>query len=244
MCTLSFIPRDRGYSVAMNRDEQRTRPTAFPPAIEHFREGSVLGPQEPGGGRWVLLNNRGITYSLLNWHAVQDHSAKPAESRGQLLNLLATANTPAELEFLLNALILAPFRPFRLVSFFPAQRQVLESQWDTRRLRFRRWPWRTRIWASSGWDERQAARSRAHLFAQSSEAARAGRGWQQQFHSSHLPAKGPFSVCMHRRDAKTVSYAQIEVGASAASLTYQNGSPCRRRPSVKRNLRLHSPLRS
>src|SRR6266496_5349747 len=33
MCTISFVPKPRGFYLVMNRDEKLTRSTALPPAI-------------------------------------------------------------------------------------------------------------------------------------------------------------------------------------------------------------------
>ena len=47
------------------------------------------------------------------------------------------------------------------------------------------------------------------------------------FHRSHWPDRGPYSPCMHREDAVTVSYTRIRVDVDAVELTYVDGSPCK-----------------
>ena len=46
-----------------------------------------------------------------------------------------------------------------------------------------------------------------------------------QLHASHVPEKSACSICMHRSDAKTVSFSHIHVGNSI-QFNYREGSPC------------------
>jgi hypothetical protein len=50
------------------------------------------------------------------------------------------------------------------------------------------------------------------------------------FHRSHEPARGPYSPCMHRPDARTVSFSWISVDAAGVRFHYVADSPCRGRP--------------
>jgi hypothetical protein len=47
-----------------------------------------------------------------------------------------------------------------------------------------------------------------------------------QFHRSHLPERGPCSVCMHRDDAATVSLSIVTVNRDTVEFGYQPNSPC------------------
>ena len=47
------------------------------------------------------------------------------------------------------------------------------------------------------------------------------------FHRSHRPVRGPWSVCMHRLDARTVSYSQLRASETELSFRYAQGAPCR-----------------
>jgi hypothetical protein len=49
----------------------------------------------------------------------------------------------------------------------------------------------------------------------------------RRFHASHGAAAGPFSTCMHRDDAETVSFSQISVTRREIRFEYQPGAPCR-----------------
>jgi len=50
--------------------------------------------------------------------------------------------------------------------------------------------------------------------------------WVKNLHQSHDPVPGPFSICVHRKDAATVSYTEVRCGGEAISMSYRSGSPC------------------
>ena len=52
------------------------------------------------------------------------------------------------------------------------------------------------------------------------------------------PAPSAWSVCRHRDDARTVSHAEIEVGAAGAVLRYLDGPPCSLAPALELRLAL------
>jgi phosphate starvation-inducible protein PhoH len=45
-------------------------------------------------------------------------------------------------------------------------------------------------------------------------------------HRSHLPERGELSICMHRREAHTVSLSHVRVNDDDVSIDYFAGSPC------------------
>jgi hypothetical protein len=42
----------------------------------------------------------------------------------------------------------------------------------------------------------------------------------------HVPETGPFSTCMHRADAATVSYTEVVVSSRQAMMRHHAGAPC------------------
>ena len=46
------------------------------------------------------------------------------------------------------------------------------------------------------------------------------------YHRSHHPERGPYSPCMHRPDAKTVSYSEVTVSDEQVCFRYRPLSPC------------------
>lgn len=47
--------------------------------------------------------------------------------------------------------------------------------------------------------------------------------WHGRLHHSHRPERGPYSTCMHRENASTVSYTEVTVSWQAASMRYVPG---------------------
>src|SRR6266702_5567457 len=68
MCTLTFIPTEDGYLVAMNRDELRSRPPALLPDVFEKHGVEMTYPRERSGGTWIACNGHGNLLALLNWN--------------------------------------------------------------------------------------------------------------------------------------------------------------------------------
>jgi hypothetical protein len=223
MCTATFWPTSDGYRVAMNRDEQRRRPPALPPAIHRSPLGTALHPLETDGGTWISVNDAGITLFLVNWYTVPSKATPGAVTRGAIIQALCQARSLDTAEP--NP---APStRPFRLIGVFPGSRRVREWRWDSQSLSAMDHPWEPRQWISSGLDEPGAQRIRAGTFTERCGAPDAGSAsWLRALHASHDPEPGPYSHCVHRQDAATVSSTQIEVLPTSVTLSYHPGSPC------------------
>src|SRR5437773_1891444 len=94
MCTVTFIARQKGYCLGMNRDEKLTRPTGLPPNKRNVNGRAVLCPSEPGGGTWIALDDGGTTFALINWYSITARVLGKAVSRGEVVNSVSTASTP------------------------------------------------------------------------------------------------------------------------------------------------------
>src|SRR5260370_21255605 len=120
MCTVTFMPRRTGYCLAMNRDEQRTRPEGQPPAQRNIGGHGVSYPSEAGGGTWIALNDNGVSLALVNWYSVTARVKRDALSRGELIPSVSAATKWAVVDVGLKGLALHRFNPFRLIGLFPA----------------------------------------------------------------------------------------------------------------------------
>src|SRR5436309_14100126 len=89
MCTISFVPKPRGFYLVMNRDEKFTRSTALPPAIVDLADRRAIFPRELAGGTWIAANDAGICLALVNWHRIQRQPVRSISSRGQVVKALA-----------------------------------------------------------------------------------------------------------------------------------------------------------
>jgi len=228
MCTVTFIPRRKGYCLGMNRDEKRTRPQARPPAHRNLNGHRVLYPSEPMGGTWIAVNDTGASFALINWYSVPQRPENNTTSRGIIIPSIASAHTTALTQDSLGKLSLRRMNPFGLVAVFPDSREITEWRWDMKRLSCRPHPWRAQQWISSGFDERRVQTKRSRTFRQKLHQSSVGRlDWLRRLHRSHLPNPGPFSTCMHRADASTVSYTEIVVTERSSNIHYLDGPPCR-----------------
>jgi len=225
MCTISFVPTADGFRLAMNRDEKRNRIAALPPDAFEIGGRRVLCPREPSGGTWLAVNDAGLCLALINWHRVEREPHERIESRGHVIPKLMSAGDSAAVTRQLRRMPLQNLRPFRLLVIDPNRHALTECQWNLRKLVARRHDWQTQHWFSSGYDERQAEKERTEIC----HGWSLGNGAQlRELHASHLPKRGPFSICMHRPDAMTVSYSEIVATTRQVTLRYLPGPPCRR----------------
>ena len=227
MCTVSFIARRRGYLLAMNRDEKRTRPAGLPPRSRFNNGRTVLGPAESGGGSWITVNEAGVAFALINWYSVPAPASSGPVSRGEVVNAVSGEIEAAAAAEQLGALPLKRINPFRLIGVFPATREVVEWRWNLIELVRHNHAWSAQQFISSGLDEPMAQRVRSETFHRAQRQVSAGTlAWLRRLHCSHTPACGPFSTCMHRPDAATVSYTELAVSVTAARMRHRNAAPC------------------
>src|SRR5664279_5533182 len=227
MCTVTFIARKNGYAFGMNRDEQLSRVAGLPPSKKIIGGCAVLAPSEPGGGTWIALNNAGVTFALINWYSITARVSGETVSRGQVVNAVCAAKSPDGAAAALAQLSLQRINPFRLIGVFPGTKEIDEWRWDLKTLVRKKHRWKDQQWISSGWDEPAAQRVRSRTFSAALKQKSAGSlGWLRRLHRSHSPEAGPFSTCMHRADAATVSYTEVVVTKHQATMRYHAGAPC------------------
>jgi hypothetical protein len=221
MCTLSFIPKSTGYLIGMNRDERVSREKAVSPQIFAF---GAVHPREPGGGTWIGANELGITFALLNQNSLA--KMPKLRSRGEIIPSLLACQDLSQVIARMAELDLYGILPFRLVAFLPAARTVLQWSWDSPTLRGMKLPWRTRHWFSSGISElAQEIRGRTCHDAWRQRNA-GSMEWLRGVHASHAPVRGSFSVCVHRPDAASMSYTEIEYHPQELIMRYHASHPC------------------
>ncbi len=235
MCTLSFLPVQTGFRLAMNRDEKRVRIAALPPERFFVGERGVIYPREPSGGTWLAVNDAGVCLALINWHRIKKEPLERIESRGQVIPQLIGASSSVQVERKLRAVPLQNLRPFRLIAAVSSEHMLVEFGWNLRALEVSKRPWRTHHWFSSGFDERQAEITRRVVCGNAEPRTIKDL---RTLHRSHAPRRGPFSICMHRGDARSVSYGEVSVTASSVVMRYANGSPCAAKLTLTKRLPL------
>ena len=227
MCTVSFIARQQGYALAMNRDEKLARVAGLPPKRSIISGRAVLALSELGGGTWIALNDGGATLALINWYAITARVKGETVSRGRVVNATCAALKPIEAESALAELPLKRINPFRLIGIFPATHEIVEWRWDLKKIAKSNGPWKAQQWISSGFDEPTAQRVRSQTFQCALQQKSAGKlSWLRRLHHSHTPVCGPFSTCMHRADAATVSCTMVAVYPKKAVMSYHSAPLC------------------
>ncbi len=219
MCTLAFIPTKDGYLLGMNRDEQKTRPPALSPEIVSKQNKRFIMPVDHRGGTWLGISETGNTFALLNWYP--EDRLQGTQSRGQIIPQVIAAADCAEFDLELRALDLSKMSAFRLIGVFFGDRLLKEIRWNGSVLQTTSHEWAQRIWASSGFNEGEAIFKRSQVWEESLPInLQNPRRWMTNLLGSHRGGPGPFSICMHRDDAQTVSYSEVEVNTRTKMLRY------------------------
>lgn len=220
MCTVSWIHSEDGYSLFSNRDEKRIRPAALAPRV-HEQDGiRYVSPIDTSfGGAWIAVNEFGVSLCLLNGAGDRGRGQR---SRGWVVSELATARSTVEAEVRLGRCDLSVYAPFTLLVLEPFQDGLL-AEWSGEWLILSSAE-NCQVLASSSFDyegvrQRRAVQLGARRRQVSPELLR-------EFHRSHADGPGPYSPCMHRSDACTVSFTSVFVNDRGIEMRYQPGSPC------------------
>lgn len=244
MCTVSFLPStDGGFYLAMNRDEKVDRCAALAPTIVKLENRHAVFPSEPTGGTWISANDAGVCLALINWHRVERQPKNHIVSRGKIVRALASKTGTDEIADSIGKLPLRKLRPFRLIAIVPSEKLVTEWRWNLQSLAVRDHKWQSQHWFSSSFDERRAELERKRVCdAARSRQFKRNLAWLRQLHRSHSPRRGPFSICMHRRDGRTVSYTEVSVSKKRATMRYKPGPCCSGGLIATKRISLARPL--
>ncbi len=242
MCTISWFISSAGYRVFFNRDEQVTRPKAIPPKVFIENDVSTIMPVDPqGGGTWCAVNEYGFTFALLNFYQGRFPKGRLI-SRGKLVRACAGFRRAEHAYKYLRELNLVKYAPFSLLCFTPCSdavdsNNILNKQLqETARVTMMRWTGKELIETEQNcplissavrYDEVYESRLMVYksIFEGKSTENKTVEDYQE-LHASHLPGRSSHSICMHRDDAQTVSFSQIEVTNKDVQFFYSDGPPC------------------
>lgn len=218
MCTVTWERSAEGYELYFSRDERFSRQPAVPPRVVQLGDLRCLAPFDGDfGGTWIGVNELGLTACLLNG----SDSFKPAnrvESRGRLVVRALACNSVDAFASCLDATDLGSFRAFTLLGV-SAQGSCAALMWNGRKLVRDTGAELGQPFTSSSFEPERVIPYRKGLFQSSSQRGSA-------FHASHAGGPGPLSVCMHRPDARTVSFTQVSVRRDHVSMLYSPHPPC------------------
>ena len=228
MCTVSWLHRSDGYELFCNRDERHIRKPAGGPAIQKMRGIRFIAPVDGDyGGSWISVNEYGLTLCLLNryedgWPVLKANY----QSRGLLLTGLMDCRSRSEVYARTSNLDLSAYQPFTLLCLVPGEASLL-VYWSGRRLSIDNDGESSMPLISSSYDRTNVMATRRKLLQQrAAQSTGVTSSLLYDFHRSHDPAPGAYSVCMHREDAATVSFSHIKVTEQMIEFSYQPGSPC------------------
>lgn len=221
MCTVTIIPLPGGgLRLMTNRDEQRSRAPAVPPALRETAAGArAVWPLDPvGAGTWVAANEHGVVLTILNGNPRPLPPLPEPErvrSRGGIIPSLVHARRAADAGAMVRRDDLGDYPPFRLVA--ADSTGVLDATWDRQRLAVTRRELEPVCFVSSGLGDARVAQ-RVVLFDLWMQERGVSRESQQSFHEHQWPDKPEISVMMRRPDARTVSVTSVEVGRDASAV--------------------------
>lgn len=179
MCTLTYIPVNRGFLLTSNRDEQVARKAALPPELYLHNGLEIIYPKDAqAGGTWIATAGNGYTLCLLNG-AFQRHIPAPPyrKSRGLVLIDFFLYNSPGLFarEYSFDGI-----EPFTLVIIRNGnpQNTIDELRWDGHTSHCRQldasFP---HIWSSATLYEPGVIRAREQWFSE----------WLEQFPAPGVP---------------------------------------------------------
>lgn len=228
MCTLTVVTRNDTYLIGMNRDEKVARGAGIPPKIPEFDATRAIYPNDGHGGTWIGTNNFGITLALLNWNAVTPRGRfVKTRSRGRAIPALIDARSLSDLHAVFDVSNFEGMLPFRLIGVFLSEREIWEWRWDSRHIEFQVHEWKTRHWFSSSLSDDRAETVRGLACRAAQHDSDFGSvPWLRRLHGSHGSGPGPFSLCVHRENVKTLSYSEVMVTPAHVQMNHFRGSPC------------------
>ncbi|MEO7312083.1 MAG: NRDE family protein [Chitinophagaceae bacterium] len=162
MCTVTYIPSNKGYFLTSNRDEKQARPPAELPAVYLVNNTRVLFPKDPQTfGTWIALKENGDAACLLNG-AFENHPTKPPyrRSRGKIVLDIASTIQMADT---FNTLDLYKIEPFTMV--LVERGRLYECRWDGSQKFFLQLDEKqSHIWSSATLYDLQVRRRRKRWF--------------------------------------------------------------------------------
>jgi hypothetical protein len=228
MCTVSWLRESQGYVLLCNRDERHTRKPGSGPRVGDVRGVSFIAPVDGDhGGSWIGTYQFCLTLCLLNRYGDwKPDRNRDYTSRGLLLVDLLDCQGSQHLSARLNHIELDRFQPFTMLALSVDEPAALIEwtglEWTIQLDAELRMP----ITSSSLKDPNLSPMRRKVFAEMASQRGSIDPELLRQFHRSHLPERGPHSICMHRNDAATVSLTIVTVGPASVEFLHHPKSPC------------------
>jgi hypothetical protein len=201
--------------------------------VHEFDGTRAMYPSEGNGGTWVATNEYRIALALLNWNDIAPRSRDAKRrSRKRVIPTLIDSRSLWDLHEVFSVSNFAGMMPFRLVGIFPSDQEIWEWRWDSAQLECLVHEWESRHWFSSSLSDERAESSRGAACRTARHESDAGSvRWLRRLQASHVGGPGPFSLCVHREDVRTLSYTEVMVKCGSVRMCHFLGSPCTMNPA-------------
>ena len=226
MCTMTWFETISGYELFFNRDEQISRRRAQLPTLQIDAGVRYISPTDAdAGGTWIAVNYFGVTVCLLNHYQFEQIEAyKEWISRGEIVRQFARSN---DIEFAARRFMqldLAEYRAFRMFLIDKNGNNYL-CVWDGHEPRLQQRVASPK--SSSSMNAKHVKASRRQRFDDLELSKTNNTDAYIGYHSEHWPNKSRESVCMHRKEANTVSLCHVVVAEHEINFSYADGAPCK-----------------
>lgn len=231
MCTVTIVPKSGNagaFRMACSRDEQHGRAAAQPPQQRDYRGVQTLMPIDPASdGTWVGVNAFGLALTLLNYNLPTPPTGKD-RSRGDVIPSLLHAQSIHQVIQAAMHIDRERMMPFRLVACDGVSVLLWRSTEPVHRVVVDAWDAKPVMFTSSGLGDHVVEGPRRELFGDCfGDDASQYLMQQAAFHCHQWPGQEHLSVCMHREDARTVSYTIVDVNPADVTMTYHPDRPDR-----------------
>lgn len=226
MCTVTYLPRKRGFVLTSNRDEDKTRASQviFPEEME-FDEDVILFPKDPkGGGTWIACDNNGRVACLLNGaFEKHQHEANYRKSRG--LVVLDTFGYEDINDFS-KEYNFSGIEPFTLIliDYKRGKTELLEIRWDGKKVHAKKLDHQTpAIWSSATLYPQEIREAREQWFAEYLQTGKISAQSVRKFHQFGGNGDQSNDLVMERGGVlSTVSISSVEVGEQGGEFIYHD----------------------
>lgn len=216
MCTLSFIPNNKGTSdfiVTSNRDESAGRGTIPPKTYLEMGVEMLYPKDEVAGGTWIGASSKNRLVCLMNG-AFEPHQRKKTYrmSRGVVVKKLLSAETTIDF---MDHFDFQGIEPFTIVAVDWSTKPLLwQLVWDGTKKHVAELPVRPYIWSASMLYSEEIKKEREHIFKEflrKNTSKKLTGGMLLDFHQQ-------FKI--NRKYVKTTSITQFEHKNGETNMRY------------------------